>query len=249
MTRTSLIIALLASTLGSAAHAEAPADSVKPTFSLGSTHMALGFARHNLSSLNARMAAAGLPTAASSTPTIGIGADIRSNRLMLGATYQSLLTRNRSAAGHRTRSSGSVSLFDAGFAVVKTRRLAVYPLVGIGAAHLSLNIKELGDLSFDDALLGPSREMGLSGTAALMHTGLLVERTFDRKKSQMVISLRAGMSKSIGNQRWDSDENRVSDGPVGLRGSYVRLALLRPIGRRRDSMMPMAATLVQALAR
>jgi hypothetical protein len=124
----------------------------------------------------------------------------------------------------------------------------VYSLLGVGAAHLSLNIKELGDISFDDALQSPS-EMGLSGTAALMHTGLLVERTFDRKGSQLALALRVGIAKSVGDQRWDSDENRVSNGPVGMRGSYMRLALSRPIGRRRDSVLPMAATLVQALAR
>lgn len=232
-----------------AAGASAPSDSVKPRFTIGSTQMAIGYARHDFAALNSRMAAAGLPRVANAAATIGIGADLRMDRLLLGATYQSMLTRNRSDDAFRTRSSGSISIFDFGVAAVKTGRLSVYPLVGVGAAHLTLNIKELGDFTFDDGLASPRREMGMSGSVALAYAGVLVEQKFGRKDSEFAIALRAGMAKSFGSQRWDSDENRITDGPAGMKGSYVRLAMSKPIGKRRDAALPMAGTLVQALAR
>jgi hypothetical protein len=231
------------------AQAKAPSDSLKPRFALGATQMAIGYVRQDLSSLNARLATAGLPRVASAAMSIGIGADVRAGRFILGAAYQSLITRNRADLGFRTRSSGSVSLFDLGYALVKTRKLSISPLVGAGATHLSLNIKELGDFAFDDALQSPRRELGLSGSAVLVHAGLLVERTFARKDSEFGVGVRAGVAKSVGSQRWDSDENRVTDGPVGMKGSYLRLVVSRPISRRRDAAFPMAGTLVQAVAR
>jgi hypothetical protein len=249
MSRSSLLLALLICTFAADARAAVPSDSVKPRFTIGSTQMALGYARHDFAALNSRMAAAGLPRVANAAATIGIGADMRMQRLLIGATYQSMLTRNSSDDAFRTRSSGSISIFDLGVAAVKTSRLSVYPLVGVGAAHLTLNVKELGDFSFDDGLASPRREMGMSGSVALAYAGLLVERKFSRKDSEFAVALRAGMARSFGSQRWDSDESRVTDGPAGMNGSYVRLAMSKPIGRRRDAAVPMAGTLVQALVR
>ena len=146
--------------------------------------------------------------------------------------------------------SGSYSLFDLGYAVVRTRRLAIYPLIGVGATRVSVNVREVGDFSFDDGLHRPARELGLSGNAALIHTGLLIEQRFRRESgSEFALSIRAGLTRSIGTQSWQSDESRVNGGPSGVHGSYLRIGFSKPLQSRRDAVLPLAGTVLQTVLR
>src|SRR4051812_4599205 len=166
--RRALAAAALILTLVMAAQAPVSAQSEARTdssawsvsrFSIGTMQTMVGYAQFSFADLDSRFAAAHLPKVASSAGSIGLGADVRVGRALFGGGFQSLLTRNQTDAAFRTRMSGSYSLFDVGYALVAAQRIAIYPLVGIGATHVSVNVRERGDFTFDDGLHSPSREL------------------------------------------------------------------------------------------
>lgn len=229
--------------------AQATVDAPKPRFTLGSSQTTTGYVRLDDPELDARFAAAGLPGVAHGAVTVGFGADVRRGRVLFGGGYQSLLARHNRSDAYRTRTSGSYTLLDVGYAAVRTARLSVYPLAGFGATHLALSVKSRGDFTFDQGLQAPARELTMSGTAAVAHGGMLVERRFTRGESEFAVSLRAGVIRTVGTQSWLSDDDEVSDGPSKVRGSYVRLAFSKPLRSRRDAVLPIAGAAAQAVLR
>jgi hypothetical protein len=55
--------------------------------------------------------------------------------------------------------------------------------------------------------------------------------------------------RSVGDQVWMSDAARVDAGPRASESKYLRVSLSRPMKRRRDAMLPIAGSIVQAVAR
>jgi hypothetical protein len=162
-------------------------DSLVPRFTIGATHTIAGAIRFSSGALDSRMAAAGLPLLASSAPTAGLGADIRTGRLMLGGGFQVIIGRDNKDSQHRSRVSGSYTLLDVGLAALRTSAWSAYPIVGVGATSLKINVKETASFSFDDGLARPGRELGMSGTSALVHAGMVVERRFHMKDSEYAL--------------------------------------------------------------
>ncbi|HYC51750.1 MAG TPA: hypothetical protein VEB19_11625 [Gemmatimonadaceae bacterium] len=224
-------------------------DSLVPRFTIGATHTIAGAIRFSDGALDSRMAAAGLPRLASSAPTLGIGADIRTGRLIFGGSFQAIIGRDNKDAQYRSRISGSYTLLDAGVAALRTSAWSAYPMVGVGATSLSINVKETARFSFDDGLARPGRELAMSGKSALVHAGMLVERRFRTKSSEYALGIRFGVTRTIGSQLWMSDAARVNDGPRASEARYVRLSFARPMKRRRDAVLPIGGSIVQAVAR
>jgi hypothetical protein len=240
------------------AQKKSAADTVTPRFTTGATYMSAGSLQLHFADLDSRLVAAGLPGAASTAASVGIGSDIRMGRLMLGASFQSLITRDQKDAAWRTRTGGSYALADVAVNILsissqEDRRQcscwSIYPIAGLGVTNISVSIREVGDFTFDQALGRPGRELGMSGLGGLAHGGLLVERRFHRGDAEYALALRAGMMKSLGSQRWRSDANSVGDGPSGLRATYVRIVFSRPMKSRRDAILPAAGSFVQTLLR
>lgn len=251
-TKMPLILALLAIAIlapASAAQKRAPGDTVTPRFTTGSTHIAAGYVKLDFADLDARMAAAGLPRAASAAATFGIGADVRSGRFTLGFGFQSLLTQDHSDASHRTRLAGRYSLVDVGVDLLRSRRWSLSPLVGFGVSGITVNVRERGEFTFDEGLQRPAREVGLSGLGALGHGGFVLERRLRRGDAEYALGIRAGVARGFGSQAWTSDANSVSGGPTGLRGAYARIVFSRPLRHRRDAFMTAAGTVAQAAIR
>ena len=239
----------LALFLPAAILAQTPKDSIKPRFSVGSNQTIVGYARFSFPDLDARVAAAGLPRVANSAVTIGIGGDIRRGHALAGAAFQSMISRDHKDGAYRTRMSGSYSLFDIGYAILRSRSTFIYPIAGIGVTHMSVNVKSRGDFSFDDGLSNPAREISMSGLAPLGHFGVLVERRFTRGESEFAVALRIGEMRTLGSQSWTSEESRIDSGPKGIRGTYARLSFSKPIRARRDAALPIAGTVVQTMIR
>jgi hypothetical protein len=231
------------------AQQESRSDSSAAHFSIGSAQTMLGIVQFKFGDLNERLATAGLPRVATSVATIGLGADIRSGRALFGGGFQSMLSRDQTETAYRTRMSGGYSLFDVGYAVVSTRRTAVYPVVGVGVTHVSVSIKELGDFNFDDGLHTPARELSMSGTSALAHASLMIEQRFHPSAGvgEFALTARVGIIGNVGTQSWQSDESQVRGGPTAVRGSYLRVAFSKPLHTRRDAALPMAGTLLQTI--
>ncbi len=250
MLRSTLFIAAIA-VGGYASSATAqqhpPQDSIAPRFSIGATHAIAGYIRLSFPSLDSRIAAAGLPRVGGAIIGVGAGTDIRMRRLLLGGGFQTLLPRTRDELALRSRLSGSHVLADVGYAVVRPDTWSVYPIGGLGVTHLSLDVRERGDFDFDDGLGRPTRELLLSGTAALLHTGMVIEHRFHIGTREFAMNVRGGMTQSIGRQRWLSHGSTVNNGPSGIRGSYLRVEFSKPIRRWTDGALQLGATAVRAL--
>jgi hypothetical protein len=253
MTRTALFTATVAALVGSAPMAlgqtKATGDSLTPRFSIGSTQMITGFVRFRFPELDSRIAAAGLPRVGGSAAGFGLGTDLRMRRLLIGGGFQTLLPRAQSDELYRSRMSGSHTLADLGYALVNNSAWSVYPLGGVGVTHLSLSLSERGEFTFDEGLRRPARKMSLSGTAALLHAGLVIEHRFRRGDREYAMSLRGGITRSVGRPLWLSEGSTVDDGPSGIRSSYLRVSFSRPIRRRTDGILQLAATALQAVVR
>lgn len=250
-TKSLFTLALLTTVAAHAADAQkkSPADTVTPRFTTGSTQMVAGYVKFDFADLDARMAAAGLPRAASGAATLGIGTDVRSGPYMVGIGFQSLISQDHSDDSYRTRLAGLYTLVDFGFALANTKGWSVYPIVGLGASSITVNVRERGSFTFDEGLQRPTREVGMSGLGALAHGGILIERRLQRGESEFALGLRAGMTRGFGSQAWTSDANKVDGGPSGLRGYYARLVFSRPLRHRRDALMPAAGTVAQVVLR
>jgi hypothetical protein len=223
------------------------ADTVAARFTTGSTQMIAGYTRFEFADLDARLAAANLPHAAHGGASIGLSTDIRKGPLMFGVGFQQLITQDHSDAAYRTRMSGSYALLDVGVAMLNARGWAIYPVAGLGTSQLSVNVREKGSFTFDEGLSRPSRELGMSGLGALTHAGLLVERRLRRGESEFAISVRAGITRSLGSQAWSSDASTVQGGPSGVRATYARIAFSKPLRHRRDALVPTIGTVAQAI--
>ena len=250
-TRALLVSTMILATIAPRhALAQKPAtDTVTPRFTTGSTHFVAGVARFEFADLDARVAAAGLPSVARTAATFGIGTDVRAGRMLFGASFQSLITRDNRSDAYRTRLGGAYTLLDAGVAVVDGDGWSLYPIAGVGLTQLSVNIREMGEFTFDEGLARPSREIGMSGLGASAHAGVIVERRFHRGDAEYAVAIRGGITRSFGSQRWTSDANKVDDGPSGVRGSYLRLMFSRPLRSRRDAVLPAAGAIAQAALR
>jgi hypothetical protein len=245
---TMLILTAIAPGLAGAQKKSA-ADTVTPRFTTGSTQIIAGFARFEFADLDARVAAAGLPNVARSAATVGLGTDVRIGRVLLGASFQSLITQDHRNTAYRTRLGGSFTLFDVGATMIDRAGWAVTPLAGLGLTSLSVSLREIGNFTFDEALARPSRELGMSGLGGVTHYGLLIERRFHRGDAEYALAVRGGMTRSLGLQAWTSDANKVDAGPSGMRGSYLRVMFSRPMRSRRDAVLPTAGFVAQAVLR
>ena len=250
MSRTLVVLALMTTALAPAiAQKKSVADTATPKFTIGATQIGAGYIKFDFADLDARMASAGLPRAASAAVTIGINSDVRYRRLLAGIGFQSLITQGHSDASYKTSLAGQYTLMDAGYAILMTKGWSVYSIGGLGATSMSVYVREQGDFTFDEGLARPSRQIGMSGLGALGHGGLLVERRLRRGDAEFAIALRAGVTRGFGSQAWMSDMGAVSGGPTGVRGRYLRVALSRPMRHRRDVLSTALGTTAQVVLR
>ena len=224
-------------------------DTVTPRFTTGSTQIGVGYIKFDFAELDRRMAAAGLPRAASAAVTLGLNSDIRYGSFLLGFGFQSLITQQHSDDSYRTSLAGRYTMADIGFAVVNTKAWSIYPIAGLGATSMSVYVREQGEFTFDEGLARPSRQLSMSGLGALGHGGILIERRLRRRDADYAIALRAGVTRGFGSQAWMSDAGRAAGGPSGIQSSYVRLAFSRPMRHRRDAIGTGVGTLAQAVIR
>src|SRR3954471_4591811 len=98
----------------SAAQARSAVDTVTPRFTIGSTQIGVGYVKFDFADLDARMAAAGLPRAASAAVTLGLNSDIRYGSFLYGFGFQSLITQQHSDGSYKTSLSGRYTMLDVG---------------------------------------------------------------------------------------------------------------------------------------
>lgn len=202
----------------------------------------------DVADLNARLARSGLPRIASTAAMVGLRADLRLGRLVVGGGWQTILPRTSASEAHRSRSSGDMATIDAGAIVMRGSRGALYSLAGVGATHLAIRIDRRGDFRFDDGLAHPERGMEITGTTFQYHAGIGAEWR-PTATSGFMLTARAGLLRGLGSQRWTAGMEEVSGGPNAMRGSYLTVGIARALDRPRNAVLPIAGAVLRMARR
>jgi len=199
----------------------------------GAAFLSVGWQRMDLGELNLRLTAAGYPTFDEQRLTLGGGAYSFRDRVVLGAEGHAVVGPGETTldGNHRTRLTGGIGTVHLGYTVVRTPRLRIHPMIGLGGAGATLDIVDRTAPSFDDVLAQPGRNARLvSGSlildASVGSTIRLTDSVRPRGgRGGLALGVRAGhgFAPFAGEWRMESG-NDVAGGPeVTLAGPYVRV--------------------------
>ena len=222
-------ILTFAATLASAAPAAAQADLLGP----GAAYISAGISLMSTGALDDRLDERGYPTFGRSATAFGIGGyRVLSSSVMLG------LEANPFFIGEESRAEGDVSLgggfatLGVGYAIPITRRVRVYPRIGIGAGGLTMEFETATDsVDFDDMLDAPT-PAPIEPDAALSRDGIVFDvgggaELLTGGNGGVLIGLRAGYLFAPWDDEWDLVyQGHAIGGPdASIAGPYVRLAV------------------------
>jgi hypothetical protein len=213
----------------------APTVLVGPNPS-GMSFLAIGGQRLDLGDLNARMVAAGYPAFSEDFLTVGFGGYGARQSVLLGFEVHGLSGPSETTANgqFRTRLTGGHGVLTLGYAALTTPRADLFPMVGIGAGGVVLEILDRGAPTFDDVLRNPPRNARLSSGGLVIDTSLgttlrLTARPRPARGGAggLAVGLRAGYTFSPLTGEWRTDaENDVAGGPdVSTEGAYLRATI------------------------
>ena len=202
-----------------------------------------GWQNLDLGNLNGALTEAGYPAFDEGVFTVGgfgLGSSVR---FLIGGEGHGLITNEETTAEgtFRTRLSGGYGLFTVGYLAAQGPRWDVYPLVGVGAGGLTMEIVERSSPTFDDVLDEPARSSRLTTGGFLASLGVGADLRFgsphdwrdeddeddEEGEGGLLLGLRAGWLWSPGDWQWELDElNDVAGGPeTNLTGFYIRVSL------------------------
>lgn len=186
--------------------------------------------------LNSRMNENGYEEFSNSSISLGAGGHgIVRERIVLGGEGHTLLGRTEQSTiggvDYGTKLSAGYGFFDVGVLAMRKGGLDVYPLLGLGAGGVSLEITQSEIGSFDDLLEDPNRSASLSTWSFLINLGLGIDYLAvlgesRRGEGGIVIGLRTGYIFSPFHGDWDFKGETLPGGPdPGLTGAYIRLTI------------------------
>lgn len=245
---TTLLIAAGAglSIVSAAAQSQDPHDAPGTArWSMGSLSIQFGVDRLGLSELNKTMVANGRPAFADDAGTIGLSGYARFGRVLIGGTGETALPRRELAGGFTNRIWYGRAAFDAGYAVIDRPRVMIYPQVSFGLKHSVLQMQESGDFTFANGVNDPARGLAMSSWRAMAGYGLVGElRLSTRSLGAFSIGVRGGYATPVGGARTSAGESSVSGTPSEEAGTYLRLSIGKPIGRRRNALSVLSTVLI-----
>lgn len=236
------------------ADCQEPADSVMvarytPRWSVGAIGVQFGAAHLGLGDLNRTLTAHGRPAFSTDIATFGLAASARFGRFAIGGSSESALPQRTSAAGWVNRISFGSATVDAGFIVVDGARLVVQPQLSLGVRYSSMRLEQRGDLAYEDGVRDPARSLDMTTMRAMGGVGIAAElRLATRATGPFAIGLRAGLTRPFGAPAAWSGERAVTGAPGEADGRYLRVAVSRPIGRRRDIVSTLSTAMFSLLA-
>ncbi len=228
MSRT-LVAALLAVGFTTAAHAQRRYSSASSGDAGGRGFFMIGAEYMDLDELNTVLAQHNYPQFDDYFLTLGGGGLAVRNNFVLGGEGHALLQSAKTQAGEQFRTSvmGGYGMFDAGYQVVHTRHVAIYPLLGIGGGGITLSIRQRATLDFNDVLVDPGRGVQLTNGELLVGGALGADWLISSgNRGGFMLGLRAGYNYAPLEADWRFGENNVAGGPQsGLTGAYVRVSI------------------------
>ena len=224
----------------------------RPRVRVGAAYLAAGGNALPLAALDTRLRAAGLPGTPAGAASLGSGAyAVFARRLVVGASGHVLVGRRTAHAGWTTRVGGGYALGELGLAAVATPRTLLAVTGGFGASRVTAKLRPEAGGRFDSVAVTPRRSLELGSHTMLAHAGFLVDHALRWPgRRTVLVGLRAGWMGDVGDSRWRADDAALAGGPtIAPRGTYARLTVGAPLGRRRDALLPALGPALPWLAR
>jgi|GEM_PF-5272922 len=235
-------LSLSSSLVTAQAHPDVPAPR---SWSTGALSVQFGVDRLGLTELNKTMTANGRPAFASEAGTVGISGYARFGRVLIGGTGETAIPQRELAAGFINKIWYGSAAIDAGYALFNLPMLMVAPQASFGMKHSVLQMERGGDFTFDHGVNDPARGLRMSSWRAMAGYGIVSElRLRTRATGDFSIGLRGGYSTPVGGAHTAAGESAVSGAPSEESGSYLRLSIGKPIGKRRNALSVLSTVLI-----
>jgi hypothetical protein len=202
----------------------------------GAGYIGVGFAGTATGELDDVLTARGYPEFGSSSVLIGIGAYATiAGRLMLGGEWNGLIKDSQEYQGREMYLGGGYGTLGVGWAIDVSRRVRVYPRVGIGVGGFGLTFETAEDtVDFDDTLADPDAEADRSRgfqpsftkEHGVMDVGAGAELLRARSGRGTLVGLRIGYLFAPSDTEWEFNRRAVTGGPeASVAGPYIRVIL------------------------
>jgi len=173
--------------------------------------------------------------------SIGGGGQFNFGPLIIGGEGHGLMGIGSKSAhnelDYKADISGGYGLFRLGYNVFSYEGFNIYPLIGFGGGTASMHIAEAGDITFDQALGNPKREIEMHRDSFLIDISLGLDYRIDApymhgsedEKSEngyFVVGIRGGYMFAPVQSDWYTAEGTIIGGPdLGIDGPAVMLIL------------------------
>lgn len=181
--------------------------------------------------LNASLGAHGYSEMSDRFFSLGAGGLLVINQAILGVEGHSLLAEQASSTNGTFRASmaGRYGMLDFGYLVYEGESLDVYPLLGVGYGHTSLDILDPSGRTFDDVLTDPRRGVALEKEGFLLGISVGGDYVFEVGRGRRrgpLLGVRIGYNYSPVENEWSMDGTPLLGGPeLSLTGGFVRILL------------------------
>lgn len=185
----------------------------------------------DIKSLNSRLERKGYSKLSDNFISLGGGGHGIIGRVIIGGEGHGLIGRETTSGSYKTSIGAGYGFFNFGYIVYSSKRLSVYPLLGLGGGGMSLEIIEREPISFDEVLDNPKRSAELSICGFLLNLALGIDYLLklggdEKGEGGLVFGLRIGYTLTPIKGSWEMDGIDISGGPeIGITGPYIRLMI------------------------
>lgn len=244
----SLLLAVTVAQTSVAQSVETSKDTAR--WNIGATQLRTGSMHLGLDRLNESLAASSRPTFANTVPTFGISTYARRGRLIGGASIDQSLPHRGTDATWTTKLTVSTATLDGGYVLFDGSSVMISTNVSIGIHRTSLHFERRGDFTYGDGLNDPARGVDLMSRNGTAQVGLNIERHFDiGRLGKLALSGQGGLTRPFGGSLTFAGENRVHGTPRQTPGSYVRVAIARPIASGARALNMLSGALLSTVVR
>jgi opacity protein-like surface antigen len=209
---------------------------------LGSGHpfhavaLSTGMSTMSVDALNARMTPTQFAPLSNDAVSFGANGYVAVGRALLGAEVA------RSSFGEEGLDNGRTDemsvlhgLVTAGYALVATEHLSIYPQLGVGLGRVAVSLRDRSGTStteaqptFDEVAQAPGAESRLTGRHLVYSIGAGADYLVTRAGASrgVVLGVRAGLLASPNRTTWTRDGDTVVAGPdASVGGPFVRVVV------------------------
>lgn len=232
---TSMRLVAVAATLTAAISGTAPALAQNSGVAgpEARAYVMIGGVGFDLDGLNGALAGRGFDEVSGNMVSVGGGGHAVLGRWILGGEGFGLMPResHTPTGDWRARVSGGGGVVNLGYTVVRVGGTSVYPLIGVGAGALTLEMAERSTPTFDQVMADPARGSTLTQVTMLVQPAIGIDHfvpvgTADGVLAGFVVGVRAGYTFAPTTSDWYLDTMRLPGGPKqGMEGAFIRVVI------------------------